>query len=345
MPRPLFAGFLTLLILTLSTITYTYISAGAHRARARPAQTTTEVQKPLPERPISKLPGTLYLTTEKGALVRLQKGQFDPLLGPDGWTQPSPSADGKELVVVRRSGFFSDLYLLDLAGQPKAQLTNNAARYIDGNHWAFYPRLTSDGGTVFFGYDSPKGGYQVELSIWALPVGGSIHQARRWTDGTDFSGGDLEPVPLASGALLYTSFGFAPDGTVRPQLCVTPRPFSQCHGVTSFDDACSEPALSPDGARLAMVCTGNKQVSRLVVATFTGTSVQAVQVLLDGQLVARPTWAPDGSGLVFLAPEQPEGLFQLWWLPVGPAGAAAAAPVQLTIGYEFDASSTIAWIG
>ncbi|HLQ60863.1 MAG TPA: hypothetical protein VK131_03275, partial [Candidatus Acidoferrales bacterium] len=287
---------------------------------------------------------TLYLTNERGSLFKLKQGVFNLLQSEGGWTQPSPSSDGKRLVIVRRSGFHSDLYLLDQDGQEVAQMLGNAGRYIDQNHWAFYPRLTGDGQKIFFSYDSPKGGYEVDLSIWALPVGGSISQARRWTDGTSYTGGDVEPIPLGSGGMIYTSFDFAPDGTVHPQIWVMPRPFTQGTALTSMDDACSQPALSPDGTRLAMICTGGKQTSRLVVAQFTGSSLTGVQVLLDGQLVARPTWAPDGSGLAFLAPELPEGLFQLWWLSTA-AAQTPPAPVQLTIGYDFDATSTIAWIG
>lgn len=125
-----------------------------------------------------------------------------------------------------------------------------------------------------------------------------------------------------------------------------------------------------------MVCTGGKQFASLEIAHFDGSSLGPAQVLVSGELAAQPTWSPDGSSLVYLAPQGVSGHFQLWLQPVPvPAPPASTAPtpgatprgsqasratptapqpptptpsplpqpIQLTSGLDFDATSTIAW--
>ena len=74
--------------------------------------------------------------------------------GAAGWTQPAFTPDGQSLVLVRRDYAYSDLYLIDPAGNVQEQLTHNANPTVELNHWAFYPRPSSDG-ALFFSYD-PK---------------------------------------------------------------------------------------------------------------------------------------------------------------------------------------------
>ena len=92
---------------------------------------------------------------------------------------------------------------------------------------------------------------------------------------------------------------------------------------------------------------------------------------MSSQQAAQPTWAPDGSGIAFLAPGVAAGEFQLWWLPraayapipspaptptpggphngpvpaPSPAPAVVVRPVQVTTNNGFDATSPLAWSG
>ena len=98
--------------------------------------------------------------------------------------------------------------------------------------------------------------------------------------------------------------------------------------------------------------------------------------MITNQLVAQPTWAPDSSGIAYLAPAQLGQGFQLWWLPKNayappapspvptpiptpggpvsspvptptPSPAPAAPvikPVQITTNLGFDATSPMVWI-
>ena len=122
-----------------------------------------------------------------------------------------------------------------------------------------------------------------------------------------------------------------------------------------------------------MVCTYEKQVSYLTIATWSGETIGPLKSIITNQLVAQPTWAPDGSGIAYLAPGAPAGPFQLWWLPKAayappppspspsptPGGphngplpspspipaAPAVKPIQVTTNNGFDATSPMLWLG
>jgi hypothetical protein len=133
--------------------------------------------------------------------------------------------------------------------------------------------------------------------------------------------------------------------------------------------------MSPDSTQVAMICTYEKQITRLEIASWNGTSLGPRHAVIVDQLVAQPTWAPDGSGIAYLAPAVGSAPFQLWFLPKdaynppvpsptpvptptpgGPyngtlpsptAAPAVAAPVikpiQITTNDGFDATSPMAW--
>jgi Tol biopolymer transport system component len=323
-------------------------------------------QLPTVTKPRFVLPGTMFVV-QGGRLFKLNAGSFTEI-GPTGdWSQPTMTPDHTKLIAVSRSGFFSDLYMLDVDGHIVRRLTKDDARIIDANHWAFYPRVSPDGTTLFYGFDSPKAN-GVDLSVWSMPLNGLQRQARRWTDPYWYTGGDVSPISLAAGGLLFVRHSIDPSTAVHSQIEYQSHALAIAKPLTSEADNCSQPALSPDGTRLAMVCTGGKQTARLVVAPFTGTGLGPATVLLDGGLFAAPAWSPDGKALAYFAPAGAAGHFQLWYLPLpvaasptatasgSPSASGVAAslvaptptpappvPVQVTEGVDLSATSPPAW--
>jgi hypothetical protein len=309
------------------------------------------------------LPGTLVIE-QGGALYRLQGGVFKPIAN-GGWTQPAVTPDHQHLVVVKRGGNVSDLFELDANGQVQRQLTADSSRAVELNHWAFYPRISADGATVYYSWDQKNFGntFTVDLRVYAMPLGGAQRQSRVWTIPNGGTGGDIQPLPLPSGGIIYTKYDINPQGQTVAQVWMTTRALALGRAITAPADDCSQATLSPDGSKIAMICTSGTQIARLEVAPFDGHSVGPAEVITQGT-VAVPAWSADGKGLVYLGAVPPSGHFQLFYVNMTPPpppptpkpGATPQAnpptptptptppvPKQLTTDQDFDATSAPVW--
>jgi hypothetical protein len=387
-PKFLLAGGLAVLMLISGVASYMYLGSRQSNVAAPPQLPTSSSPTP----GAFNLPGTVFLTQD-GAIYSLSAGRFHQLTKEVGWTQLAPYPGGF-LLAVKRSLLFSDVYIVSRLGKPIRSLTHNTATGPDtgDRHWSFYPRLSYNNKVLFMSYDEPKKGFDVPMSIWAVPLGQTINQVRNpWTISIDYTGGDMQPLPLKSGALIYTKYQYY-DQKIVSQIWITNEPEKQyycgafCmsvppgpgHGrpLTRPDEDCMQPALSPDGKSIAMICTHQTQVSYLTIASFNGSSMGVRRNVITTQMVAQPTWSPDGSGIAYLAPAQQGAGFQLWFLPRlayappppspvptvvptpgGPVGTPAPSPtpaaappplvvkpIQITTNLGFDATSPMVWI-
>ena len=291
------------------------------------------------------LPGTIYVV-QAGALYRFQHGRFTQITKDNGWMQPAADPGGNRLVAVSREANSSDLYLLDRNGAVVAQLTHNTSPAVEQNHWAFDPRFNADGSQLFYAYDpkDPYNEYRVDLSIFASPSDPSSKKAVQWTHPNLYTGGDVSPIPLRGGGLIYTKFSIDEQSRVHSQIWLQARPASAGVALTDREADCLQPALSPDEHLLAMVCSnGQAQGGQISVAAFypATTSLGPAAVLARGQLAASPSFSPDGKTVAYLAPARPGGGFQLWTLP---ATQSTAPPQQITFNLDLDATSSPVWI-
>jgi len=308
------------------------------------------------------LPGTLFVA-QGGRLYSFRAGTFRQLTGSDGWMQPALSPDGTRLVAVRRSGNFSDIYLLGLDGRVEAQLTHNESPAVERNHWAFYPRFSADGQTIFYSYDpkDPYNSFRVDLAVYAMPVAAPA-RARVWTSPNHYTGGDVQPVPLKSGALLYTKYSIDPQGTVHSQLWIQARPLSPGAALTKPEDDCSQPNVSPGQDVVVMVCTHGSGSPSLEVAPLdlANYALGPATVLVEGQQAAAPAFSPAGTEVAYFAPAAGGGSLQLWTVKLavqpspaaagspGPTASPAGAPAgpvrqQVTTNLAFDSTAPPAW--
>jgi Tol biopolymer transport system component len=370
---------LCVLMLITSFTTYVYLGGRQSKIAVAPQKPTAASPRPS----AFNLPGTLYLS-QNGAIYSLSNGRFHQLTIEDGWTQPSLYPDESKLLAVHRTYNYSDVYVLTRFGQKVSLVVNNAgsARNSDtgSKHWSFYPRLSHDGTTLFMSYDEPKFGYDVPFSIWSMPINGTLSQGRVWTNSNDYTGGDMQPIPLPNGGIIYTKYSYGPDNNLIGQIWYTTRATprgKEGQALTSATDDCSQPSLSPAGNAIAMICTYERQDTRLEIAYWSGSSMGPRRAVITNQLVAQPTWAPDGSGIAYFSPALADGPFQLWFLPknaynppvpsptpiatptpggpynghlpspsaTAPAVAPVIKPIQITTSDGFDATSPIAWAG
>lgn len=314
-----------------------YHAAGLLRASHTGVQRPTQVSAP-------SLPGTMYLV-QAGAIYRFRKGQFTQITADDGWAQVAVNPAGSQLVAVERHTDYSDLYLLSTGGRTIAQLTHNGpGSRPENNHWSFYPRFSPDGSTLFYDYD-PKdrfNTYRVDLAIYSSPSDPGSSSSEKWTEPNQYTGGDVDPQPLRDGGLVYSKFSIDLSFKVSSQVWYQARPGSPGIALTDPADGCGEPAVSPDGAKIAMVCTkGSTQTSELDMATFDPTtrSLGSITTLVPGTMLASPAFSPDGKTVAYLAPAAPGGNFQLWTV----AAAGDSAPREITTDLGLDSLSAPAW--
>ena len=300
------------------------------------------------ETPALSLPGTIYIS-QAGHLYRFHGGRFTDmkLATADGsWLQPALATPGR-LLVVARAAEYSDIYLIAAAsGAIVQKLTSNAtpkATHVELNAWSFWPHLAADGSTVIFNYDGPKTGlsFEVHLAVWSGPITGKL-ESKQWTDPTAYTGGDVGAVPLANGGVLYSRYALNAKSQIVSRIVTVAKPGATPVYLTAEADDCGEPAVSPDGSQLAVICTSDTQTAKLEVIPLVNGVAGAPRVLVDGCLCASPAWAPDGTGLLYLAPADATGHFQLWWLNHADS-LTPAAPKQVTTHLDFDATSAPAW--
>ena len=312
-----------------------YRAAGFMREERAAVHKPTEVSAP-------SLPGALYLV-QSGAIYRFQKGSFKQITSESGWMQPSAAPNG-QLVAVRRQANYSDLYLLTTEGTTAGQLTHDASRTVENNHWAFYPRFSPDGRTLFYDFDPKEyyATYRVDLAIFASPMNPGA-RAFKWTQPNDYTGGDVSPVPLRSGALLYTKYSIDDRSEVHAQVWIQRRAGSQGIALTAADLGCAQPAVSPDETMIAMVCAkGSNQTSDLVVAPFDANAltIGAPASVVSDKLLASPAFSPDGKTIAFFAPVDAGGHFQLWTV----AASGKPEPKSITSKLAFDSTSAPVWV-
>lgn len=306
----------------------------------------TSVSAPTAVRAAFVLPGTLFVA-QHGDIYRLSDGYFADLHLPTTgmWMQPAVIAGTIDIVAILRNDAFSDLYTMNGDGSNIVQLSHNKLPGdIQNNHWMFWPRVAADAKTLYLSYDAPKNSnsYEIAFAVWQGTLSGKP-ATKQITSPFSYTGGDVSAIPMSNGNLLYSKYEIA-SGQVFSRLAIQTKPLADPKYLTDSVSDCGQPALSPDELSVAMVCTGGTglQSTRLEVASLQGTTLGPMRTLVDNCLCASPAWAPDGSGLVYYAPADASGHFQLWWI-AGAAGTSPAPARQATTNLDFDATSPPAW--
>ncbi len=292
-----------------------------------------------------------------------------------GWMQPSLLPGGTGLLAVKETpNLYSDLYELNLDGSIRTQLSQDAATAaqngidLTNNNWIFYPTVGPDG-DVYFSYDWPKepddsNPYQVDLAVWKAPLGSTIDRAEAGktmtqVSGPDwYTGGDVSPVPLLGGHLLYVKYEAANNGdqvsTAVPaalpgqevsQIRLDPTPRTDGTPLTQPAQNCSEPALNPSDTMIAMICSPSSTEADLVLASFSLTAgIGPLTYVVTGTMAASPSWSPSGDDLLYLAPSSSagNGYFQLWHISRVNTGSLST-PTMVTTDLDLDATSAPVW--
>lgn len=292
------------------------------------------------------LPGTIVVA-QGGNLYSLTGGRFTRIAS-GGWTQPAVTPDHRHLIAVHRQGNFSDLYEMSPGGTIQRQLTNDASGQVDLNHWSFYPHVSPNGQNVYYSYDEKycDGCYLVDLSLFEQPLDGGRAEAAQWSDPNEGTGGDLQPIPLGGGAVLYAKYEV--DGSTDQIFSQIWYQRGQGTPGTSLSPAgqtCEQPALSPDGTEVAMVCApiGSTAYQLVVAPLELSQFTLGPETVLATGMPSAPAWGPQGRGLIYFAPQTGStGPFELDYVRI-PTGKARPDPRQVTTNDDFDSTGPPAW--
>ncbi len=308
--------------------------------------------------PQVRLQGTIYVS-QQGSIYAISSSTVRRLPLPQGgdWTQPRVLPDGS-LLVIRRSDAYSDLYHVSASGHVISQLTSDGQassnRTLQLDHWILWPAIGPDGTSVYFATDSPKPAprqsYEVDFSLWSAPLGSAfnigdngVSGATRWSVPDLFTGGDIQPVPLPDGSVLYSSYANTGKGTVVTVLGMQTTPNSPMRSLTTPHQDCGAPAVAADGVTVAMVCTNSGQTADLEVATLAGSALGPLRVVAANCLCNSPSWSSSGDSLLYMNASDPDGNFGLWYI-ANAGGVHPAAPRRFTdSSVDLDATSAAAW--
>ncbi len=308
--------------------------------------------------PQVRLPGTVYVS-QQGSIYAISGSTVRRLALPQGgdWTQPRVLPDGS-LLVIRRFDVYSDLYHVSASGHVISQMTSANQATSNGtlqlDHWILWPAIGPDGTSVYFATDSPKPapgqGYEVDFSLWSAPLGAAfsvgeagVSGATRWSVPDLYTGGDIQPVPLPDGSVLYSSFANTGKGTVVTVLGLQTTPNSSMRSLTTPHQDCGAPAVAADGVTVAMVCTNSGPTASLEVATLAGNALGPLRVVVANCLCNSPSWSSSSDGLLYMNASDPDGTFGLWYI-AGATGAHPGAPRRVTDSrVDLDATSAAAW--
>ena len=304
------------------------------------------VVDPVQSQALLALPGTIYVA-QGGSLYSLQGLHFTRLNTPPGdWVQVAP-ATGGDLLAVDKGNGYSDLYLLSPGGQViRTLLQESSPNYFD-NHFVYYPRVSPNGQSLFYAWNwiDPYANYNVDFEILSAPLSNPGSRPTVWSlSNLYYQGGDVEPLPLANGSLIYVKYATnTSTGAVYSQLAYVTTPGTEPQYLTTPAQNCSEPALNPQGTEIAMICSNNQlQTSTLEVASWNGSTLGPLVELSPGPMAAMPTWSPNGQSLVFMNVPERALPFQLYWVPKA-ASAKPGAPQQVTQNLSLTATSAPVW--
>ena len=310
--------------------------------------TRHNVSKPTQSQALLALPGTVVVV-QGGDIYSLTNLKFTQVEAPRyDWVQVEPAPNG-DILAVALSSNYSNVYLLNAKGQIVRQLLSESSSQYFNNHWAYYPKLSPNGSTLFYAADwvDPNGVYNVDFQIQAVPFANPSANPVVWSQpGLYYQGGDVEPIPLAGGGIIYAKYAVdGLTGDTYSQLVYVSSPYATPNYLTLPAQDCAEPALSPSGTEIAMVCTDNTlQTTTLQVASWTGTTLGTPVTISSGPEPASPTWSPDGKSVLYLNTllTDKSSPFQLWWVPKATA-PKPGAPQQVSEGLDFTATSPPVW--
>lgn len=275
-----------------------------------PAPSPSPSPRPAVSINVATLPGKLLFVSDANLTI-WEKGAIRKLTGDRVSRQPTWSPDGTRIAHVKLDVNSSELWVSAADGSAAKQLTRYESRNLNENVWAFRPTWWPDGSKLLYVADATTN----DLMIWEVGLDG--RNLRPFLIARDYDGGLDRPNVTADGkTLIVMSYR---GGVGKSQVWAVALPNGPWKQLTDHADGAYDPAISPDGRRIAYVARA--QGSHDVwVMNVDGAGPQRVT---HHGAARGPCWSPDGQYLAYAAAEG--NLFDLWVATV-PAYMPTAVP-------------------
>jgi TolB protein len=281
--------------------TLTPVAAGVSPTAAQRIAEPTLAASPSP-RPalainVATLPGKLLFVGDANLTI-WEKGATRKLTSDRISRQPTWSPDGTRIAHVKLDVNSSEVWVTAADGTAARQLTRNESRNLSENVWAFRPAWWPDGSKLLFLADATSN----DLMVWEVGVDG--RNLRQFVIARDFDGGLDRPNVTADGkTLIVMSYR---GGLGKSHIWAVTLPNGPWKRLSEHPDGAYDPAISPDGRRIAYV--GRAQGSHDIwVMNLDGGGPQRVT---HHGAARGPCWSPDGQYIAYAAAEG--NLFDLW---------------------------------
>ena len=264
---------------------------------ADPTPAASASPRPAASINLTTLPGKLLFVGDANLTI-WEKGSIRKLTGDRISRQPTWSPDGTRIAHVKLDVNSSEIWVSAADGTAAKQLTRNESRNLSENVWAFRPTWWPDGSKLLFVADATTN----DLMVWEVGLDG--RNVRPFLVARDYDGGLDRPNITADGkTLIMMSYR---GGIGRSHIWAASLPSGPWKQLTEHPEGAYDPALSPDGRRIAYVARA--QGSHDVwVMNVDGAGAQRVT---HHGAARGPCWSPDGQYIAYAAAEG--NMFDLW---------------------------------
>ncbi|GGI91671.1 amidohydrolase family protein [Shewanella gelidii] len=234
-----------------------------------------------------------------------QTGEIEVLIeGTGGAIRPTPSPDGKRLAFIKRDGFQSSLYILDLRSGKKQKVYDSLDRDMQET-WAIhgvYPTMswTKDSESMFFWANGKINRLELDdLVVKDVPFHvedeRSVQQAVRYTQNLDQDKFDVKMLRMAQ---------VSPDGSkviyeALGKLWLQSVEGGKAKRLTKYDENLREldPQWSRDGRKIVFTTWDDKQQGSVKIISVRNGRVKTL-TSEPGKYV-EPTFSPDGEHVAY----------------------------------------------
>ena len=257
--------------------------------------------------------------------------------------QPALAPDGHHVAYIRRSQSASDLMVLDLTTNETRQITNYIPDLPEGSidrvyasMWALYPAWSPDASEIAFvsQYGPPYGSLASDyrLGLYTIPPQPGADRSMRYTDENGHVG---RVTYLPNGTAIL--FALEPDPPGLPQIYRYDRTSGEAGALPGLPEQSYDPAVSPDGKRLAFAARHANGTDIFIMPLDGGTAVQ----LTTSGAARAPAFSPDGKHLAYLSTANGERGFDVWVIDL--TSTSPRTPHRISFDLSVDANSGLSW--